>query len=132
MITSQELAEVRACGAVGDTNALFYDAAGAKVDHPLNRCTIGLGFDDLRKISTVAIVAGRSKIYAVIGFLKSDIVRGLILTETQLSTCPTQFDTQPFYRKPSRRAHHGAGKAQPLGASRRRLARRASDSDRWY
>lgn len=79
MITAQELAELRECGAVGDTNGLFFDAAGAAVDHPLNRRTIGLGLEDLRQISTVALVAGRGKLEAARGFLASGIAHGLII-----------------------------------------------------
>lgn len=88
MITAAELAELRALGAVGDTNGLFYDADGAPVDHPLNRRSLGLGLEDLRRIPTVALVAGRSKIAAARGFLASGIARGLIIdgdTATELA-----------------------------------------------
>lgn len=60
MITAQELDELHRLGAVGDTNGLFFDAAGQAVDHPLNRRTIGLGLEDLRIVPTVALVAGMS------------------------------------------------------------------------
>lgn len=79
MITAQELSELRKCGAVGDTNGLFFNAAGAAVDHPLNYRTIGLGLEDLRKIPTVALAAGGSKIDAVRGFLASGIATGLVI-----------------------------------------------------
>lgn len=79
MITAQELSELRECGAVGDTNGLFFNAAGEAVNHPLNHRTIGLGLTDLRKIATVALVAGRSKLDATRGFLASGIARGLII-----------------------------------------------------
>ncbi|MDO5641339.1 MAG: sugar-binding transcriptional regulator [Paracoccus sp. (in: a-proteobacteria)] len=79
MITGQELSELRECGAVGDTNGLFFNAAGEAVDHPLNHRTIGLGLRDLRKIATVALVAGRSKLDATRGFLASGIATGLII-----------------------------------------------------
>ncbi|WP_232831442.1 sugar-binding transcriptional regulator [Pseudogemmobacter bohemicus] len=79
MITGDELAELRSRGAVGDTNGLFFDAAGRGVDHPLNHRTIGLGLEDLRQIPTVALVAGRAKLEAARGFLASGIVSGLII-----------------------------------------------------
>lgn len=79
MITAAELSELRDLGAVGDTNGLFFDAEGRAVDHALNHRTIGLGLEDLRNISTVALVAGRSKLAAARGFLKSGIARGLII-----------------------------------------------------
>lgn len=91
MIGGAELAELKALGAVGDTNGLFFDAEGRAVDHPLNKRTIALGFDDLRKISTVALVAGRSKLSAARGFLCSGIARGLIIdgdTALELADMP--------------------------------------------
>lgn len=79
MITARELSELRAAGAVGDTNGLFFDAAGRAVDHPLNRRTIALGFDELRQSNIVALVAGSSKLTAARAFLASGVARGLIV-----------------------------------------------------
>ena len=79
MISTQELEELHQLGAVGDTNGLFLDAQGQAVDHPLNRRTIGLGLDDLRRIPTAALVAGMAKLDAARGFLNSGIARGLII-----------------------------------------------------
>lgn len=79
MISAVELASLRAAGAVGDTNGLFFDAAGTPVDHELNRRTIALGFDELRRIGAVALVAGVAKREAALAFLKSGICRGLII-----------------------------------------------------
>jgi DNA-binding transcriptional regulator LsrR (DeoR family) len=79
MISAREMAELRAAGAVGDTNGLFFDAAGRAVDHPLNRRTIALGFDDLRRANIVALVAGTAKLAAARAFLCSGVARGLII-----------------------------------------------------
>lgn len=79
MISAAELAELRALGAVGDTNGLFFDRDGKAVDHSLNLRCVALGFEDLRRIPTVALVAGRSKLAATRGFLSSGIARGLII-----------------------------------------------------
>ncbi len=79
MISTQELEELHQLGAVGDTNGLFLDAQGQAVDHPLNRRTIGLGLDDLRRIPTAALVAGMAKLDPARGFLNSGIARGLII-----------------------------------------------------
>ncbi|PZQ95983.1 MAG: DNA-binding transcriptional regulator [Cereibacter sphaeroides] len=79
MISVEELSQLREAGAVGDTNGLFFDAEGRPVDHPLNRRTIALGFEDLARTSTVALVAGRSKLQAAKGFLASGIAAGLII-----------------------------------------------------
>ncbi len=79
MITAQEVAELTERGAVGDSNGLFFDAQGKAVDHPLNRRTLALDFDDLRKTCTVALVAGRPKLKAARGFLASGVARGLVI-----------------------------------------------------
>jgi len=79
MISAIELAELRAAGAVGDTNGIFFDAEGHPVDHPLNGRTIALGFDQLRAANVVALVAGQSKVHAARAFLKSGIPKGLII-----------------------------------------------------
>jgi DNA-binding transcriptional regulator LsrR (DeoR family) len=91
MITAAELAELRTLGAIGDTNGLFFDSQGKAVDHPLNLRTIALGLEELRKISTVALVAGSSKLAATRGFLRSGIARGLIIdgdTAIELADTP--------------------------------------------
>ncbi len=79
MISATELKELRDLGAVGDTNGLFFDAHGRGVDHPLNRRTIGAGLDDLRRIPTIALVAGQNKVAAARGFLASGIAKGLVI-----------------------------------------------------
>ncbi len=79
MISAGELAALRAAGAVGDTNGLFFDDQGRPVSHELNERTIALGFDDLRKTSVIALVAGLEKRAAATAFLSSGIARGLII-----------------------------------------------------
>jgi DNA-binding transcriptional regulator LsrR (DeoR family) len=79
MISADELATLRAAGAIGDTNGLFFDAAGMPVDHELNRRTIALGFDDLKRIGAIALVAGVAKSEAAHSFLQSGVCRGLVI-----------------------------------------------------
>ena len=79
MISAEELASLRAAGAVGDTNGLFFDAAGSPVDHELNRRTIALGFEDLERIGAIALVAGVAKRDAAHAFLQSGVCRGLVI-----------------------------------------------------
>lgn len=79
MISISELTELRAAGAVGDTNGIFFDVEGHPVDHPLNGRTIALGFDDLRRANVVVLVAGQAKVDAARAFLKSGIPNGLIV-----------------------------------------------------
>lgn len=79
MITAEELADLRVAGAVGDTNGIFFDAEGRPVDHPLNARSIGAGFGDLARTTTVLLSAGTAKTAATEALLKSGIIRGLII-----------------------------------------------------
>lgn len=79
MISADDLASLRAAGAVGDTNGLFFDATGAAVDHDLNRRTLALGFDDLKRVGAIALVAGAAKRDAADAFLRSGVCRGLVI-----------------------------------------------------
>lgn len=79
MISADQLVSLRAAGAVGDTNGLFFDAAGSPVDHELNSRTIALGFDDLRRTNVIALVAGVAKQHAADAFLRSGVARGLVI-----------------------------------------------------
>ncbi len=79
MISTKELAALRAAGAVGDTNGIFFDDDGEAVAHPMNARTIALGFDDLRAARVVALVAGIAKTRAARAFLRSGIAKGLII-----------------------------------------------------
>ena len=79
MITADDLADLRHAGAIGDTNGIFFDAAGRPVDHPLNARSIGAGFDDLARTTTVLLSAGTAKTAATEALLRSGIIRGLII-----------------------------------------------------
>jgi DNA-binding transcriptional regulator LsrR (DeoR family) len=79
MISADDLASLRAAGAVGDTNGLFFDRDGRPVGHELNDRTIALGFDDLRRTNAIALIAGRAKLDAAEAFLRSGVARGLVI-----------------------------------------------------
>jgi DNA-binding transcriptional regulator LsrR (DeoR family) len=79
MIGPGDLADLRRAGAVGDTNGIFFDVAGRPVDHPLNDRTIGVGFADLARATTVLLSAGTAKTAATAALLRSGIVRGLVI-----------------------------------------------------
>lgn len=49
---------LREAGAVGDMLGHFMDADGEPVDHPLNRRTVAISLEDLRKIHRVVLVSG--------------------------------------------------------------------------
>lgn len=79
MISRAELESLRRCGAVGDTNGIFFDSEGKQVDHELNRRTIALGFEELMKIPVILLIAGQDKAAAARGLLKSGVINGLII-----------------------------------------------------
>ena len=79
MIGAAELAELRAAGAVGDTNGIFFDADGQPVDHPLNARTLAVGFPALRRATTVLLAAGVAKVPATRALLRSGVARGLVI-----------------------------------------------------
>jgi DNA-binding transcriptional regulator LsrR (DeoR family) len=79
MISAEELAELRAAGAVGDTNGLFFDAAGGLLEHPLADRTIAVGFDDLARARTIVLAAGVAKVPATMALLRSGIAKGLVI-----------------------------------------------------
>ncbi len=79
MISPAEIAALRAAGAVGDTNGIFFDAAGEPVAHVLNQRTVAVPFKDLRRTTTVVLAAGSAKVAAVHALLRSGVARGLII-----------------------------------------------------
>lgn len=79
MISRDELESLRAAGAIGDTNGIFFNKDGMQIDHELNKRTIALGFEELRKIPVVLLVAGHEKIAAAKALLTSGIINGLII-----------------------------------------------------
>ncbi|MEM9248517.1 MAG: sugar-binding transcriptional regulator [Pseudomonadota bacterium] len=79
MIGEDDLAELRAAGAVGDTNGIFFDAAGVPVAHPLNQRCVALGLDALRSMETVLLSAGRQKLNATRALLESGAIRTLVI-----------------------------------------------------
>ncbi|WP_428423579.1 sugar-binding transcriptional regulator [Pararhizobium sp.] len=79
MISRAELESLRKCGAIGDTNGIFFDSEGMQVDHDLNRRTIALGFEELKQMPVILLIAGQDKASAAKGLLKSGIINGLII-----------------------------------------------------
>lgn len=54
----EQVAALKAAGAVGDLLGHFLDAEGAPVDHPLNRRAVAVGLADLRRIGRLVLVSG--------------------------------------------------------------------------
>lgn len=79
MISGAELESLRQAGAVGDTNGIFFDSEGRQVDHELNERTIALGFEELKALPVLLLIAGLEKIQAARALLRSGVVNGLII-----------------------------------------------------
>lgn len=79
MISRAELESLRAAGAVGDTNGIFFDERGNQVDHDLNDRTIAVGFEELKNLKVILLVAGQDKAIAARALLRSGVVTGLIV-----------------------------------------------------
>jgi len=79
MISKAELESLRAAGAVGDTNGIFFNEDGRQVDHDLNQRTIALGFEQLKALPVILLIAGQEKAHAAKALLHSGIVNGLII-----------------------------------------------------
>ncbi|OLP61952.1 DNA-binding transcriptional regulator [Xaviernesmea oryzae] len=79
MISRADLDSLHAAGAVGDTNGIFFDDLGRQVAHDLNDRTIALGFEELKQLKVILLVAGAEKAVAARALLRSGIVSGLII-----------------------------------------------------
>ena len=79
MISEDDAVSLRAAGAVGDTNGIFFDQDGIPVDHELNNRTVAIGLPLLRKTKTIVLSAGHQKLAATQAILRSGVVKGLII-----------------------------------------------------
>lgn len=81
-LSLDEIAELRAQGAVGDVLGNYVDVSGSVIPAPHDSRLIGLSIDDLRRIgSVVAVASGAEKPRAILGALRADIVDVLIVDE---------------------------------------------------
>ncbi len=65
--SAQQLAEVRAAGAVGQLHQRFINAAGEAVDTPLDELVVGITLEQLRKVRRKIVVAGGTAKHAALG-----------------------------------------------------------------
>jgi deoxyribonucleoside regulator len=77
-----EIRRLRRQGAVGDVLGNYVDAAGQPIESAETSRLIGLSIDELRRIgSVVAIVSEPEKPHAILGVLRTGVVRVLIVDE---------------------------------------------------
>jgi DNA-binding transcriptional regulator LsrR (DeoR family) len=78
----EEIAELRAKGAVGDVIGNYVDVDGRVIAAPHDSRLVGLSIDDLRRIDTVvAVASGAEKPRAILGGLRAGVIDVLIVDE---------------------------------------------------
>jgi len=78
-LTPEEMADIRARGAVGDLLIRYFDLQGRHIPNPMDECIIGLNWDDLRRIPHVVVVAaGAKKVEPILGILRSGLCHCLV------------------------------------------------------
>ena len=81
MITAGELAELQACGAVGEILGRFFDARGRMVQHEINDRALAVDLDRLTCRELVVIAGGRGKAQAIRAVLATGRITRLITDE---------------------------------------------------
>lgn len=79
VLNAEELAQLRAAGAVGETALRFFDAQGQPVDAALNDRILGITLDELKQIDrVVGMVGGPEKVDVVRAALHGHLIDVLI------------------------------------------------------
>ncbi len=82
-IRKEDFENISKCGAVGDINSYFYDKNGNRCKTELERRTIGIDLDHLRRVRYVmAVCGGKFKADAIYGALKGKIIN-IIVTDKE-------------------------------------------------
>ncbi len=91
----EEIARLRAAGAVGDVLGNYVDTDGRRLDSPETGRLVGLGLNELGAIGTVVVVASeREKPAAILGVLRTGVVDVLVVDEINARVLAGQ-DTGP-------------------------------------
>lgn len=85
-LNADDLAQLRANGAVGDLAGQIFTLEGALLETEYNRSVIGIDLADLRKIPTVVAAAmGREKAQAILGALRTGAI-DVLCTDSDAAT----------------------------------------------
>ena len=83
IVSWPELMRLRKRGAVGDINLRYFDGRGRPMPSNLDRRTISIGIEDIRRIGRVIVIAGgRRKFDAIAAALRGDLPDVLITDST--------------------------------------------------
>ncbi len=86
-LSLEEIARLRAAGAVGDVLGNYVDAGGTLISAPHSSRLVALSIEDLRRIDTVvAVVSETEKPQAILGILRAGVVDVLIVDEGNART----------------------------------------------
>lgn len=86
-LTDEDVAELKAKGAVGVINSRFFDRDGQEVDSDINRYSIGLTLDEIRQIPyRLGVVYGEQKAEAVEVALRTQLMNSIVTTDTMAET----------------------------------------------
>jgi deoxyribonucleoside regulator len=82
-LTTYELSQIAARGAVGDVCGIHFDEDGNILDIPVNQRVVGIPAGDLKRIPiVVGLAAGQSKSRPILGALRAGLVNTLFTDET--------------------------------------------------
>ena len=102
MVGEDEIAELRAGGAVGEILGHYFDSHGCVVAGGLCGRAMSPGVDELRGRMMVAVAGGVEKVEALRAVLRSGLLKGLITDEaTGRSLVEGRPTPAPAYRAPS-------------------------------
>lgn len=81
-LTTKQLEDLRAAGAVGDVCAIHITLDGALVDTPLTRCILGIDAATLRKVPIrIGVAGGQAKALPIIAASRSGLINRLVTDE---------------------------------------------------
>ncbi len=101
-LTSAEVEDLKARGAVGDIALQFFDERGVRVDHPINRRIVGTDLERIKAIGRVIGVAcGREKIRAIRAALLGGLIDVLVTEERTAETLLARPERKPYAESPA-------------------------------
>jgi DNA-binding transcriptional regulator LsrR (DeoR family) len=92
LLSRSEFESLGEAGAVGDVLCQFIDAGGRLVDHPVNRRTMAVGLDELRRIPRVVIASGGLRKVSALRAALAATQAGVLITDEQAAIGLTQED----------------------------------------
>ncbi|MFL5626132.1 MAG: sugar-binding transcriptional regulator, partial [Ktedonobacteraceae bacterium] len=100
-LSENELQVIRSQGAVGDMCGCYFDINGHVCDIEMLNRTIAVSFDVLRQVPLViAIAAGVAKTEAILGALRTGIVKVLVTDEPCARAVLSQISRREFVESP--------------------------------